>query len=257
MNEETNKVDVAKPDIVLPYADESYLDKEVGQKLHPKTMNGDEATTDIKKLADEGKSEDDIGNEAKRNGQEDNWVVGELATKLGHGEEGLGKLRQEFDQLAEKEDEAARSTAKPADELDVRRPDEDGNLNKEELGKLSQGLNDELDEHEVKLSTHDQQFQRTDEAGKWPVIYSPKVGGGMNEIYRSSKYGKSLAGTYLDPRDNTDKEAPRRQRLELDQFIKSGKGFESEATEIGVWPLEGDDVTEEQSPGEVANLQRS
>ena len=40
---------------MLSYADEVYLDKEVGQKLHPKAMNGDEATTDNKKLDDEVK----------------------------------------------------------------------------------------------------------------------------------------------------------------------------------------------------------
>lgn len=88
---------------MLSYANDVYLDKEVGQKLHPKTTNGDEATTDIKKLDDEVKSEDNFGDEATINGLEENWVVDELAMMLDQGEEGLGKLHQEFDQLAENE----------------------------------------------------------------------------------------------------------------------------------------------------------
>ena len=182
----------------------------------------------------------------RMNGLEDNWVVDELAMMLGQGEEGLGKLRQELDQLAENEDEAARSTAKLADELDVRWPDEDGDLNKEELGKPSQRvhqstmnedeattftnkLDDELDEDEAKKSTQGQQLQRAVEAGKWPLNHSLEVEGGVDEeLSRLTENGKTSAGVYWDTRGDSDNETLRLQRMELDQFIKNGKPFESE-----------------------------
>lgn len=138
------------------------------------------------------------------------------------------------------------STAKLADKLDVRWPDEDGNSNKKELGKLSQGarqsamnedeattftkkLDDELDADEAKPSTPGQQLQRAVEAGKWPANHSLAVEGGMDEeLDRSAPNGKTSAGVYWDTRGNTDHEALRLQRTELGQFIKSGEMHQSE-----------------------------